>query len=206
MRDERSDGTTSATLLVRVRDPADERSWREFEGCYAELIRRYCRRRGLAAADIDDVSQMVWGDLAKGLRNFAYDPARGRFRAYLGKTVRSAISRYFSRNGPRVRALDSAVLASSEDDSDSADESWEKEWVDHHYRLAFQAIEGTFEVTSVTIFHRLVAGESAQRVASDLGMSVAAVNQAKHRIRVRMKELIAEQIREEDEPDATSKG
>jgi len=202
MPDHPSHGTTSASLLVRVRNPADQTTWREFEARYAELIRRYCRGRGLRAADIDDVSQMVWGDLAKGLRAFAYDPAKGRFRGYLGKTVRSVLSRHFRRNGMSPQALNSSVLASAPDESDGADERWDREWVDHHYRLAMETIAHSFEEQSVTAFRRLIAGEPTHLVASDLGVSVAAVNQAKHRIRVRMKELIAAQIREEDEPDS----
>lgn len=202
MHEHQGHETTSASLLVRVRDPADERAWREFEGRYAELIRRYCRRRGLVAADIDDVSQMVWTDLAQGLRNFVYDPAKGRFRGYLARIVRSAISRHFSRDAAGIQALDSGVLAMSPDDGDEADEFWEREWVDHHYRLALRTIERTFQEKSVTIFRRLLAGESTEAIATDFGMTVAAVNQAKHRIRARMKEIIAHQVREEDEPNS----
>jgi RNA polymerase sigma factor (sigma-70 family) len=193
--------TTSASLLLRVRDPADDRAWREFEARYSELIRRYSRRRGLSAADTDDVSQMVWSDLAKGLRNFCYDPKNGRFRSYLGKVVRSAIFRYFSRNVSNTSALDSAVLATSADDRDAADASWEKEWVDHHYRIAMETIEDTFEAKSVAIFRKLLGGDTTEQVAAEFNMTGAAVNQAKHRIRSRMKELIARQVREEDEPD-----
>ncbi len=202
MQEHSSHDTTSASLLVRVRDPADERSWREFENRYAELIRRYCRRRGLPSADIDDVSQMVWSDLAKGLRSFAYDPNRGRFRAYLGRIVKCAIARHFARYGPRGRSLGSDMVAMSENGNGAADEYWEKEWVDHHYRLAMSTLEQSYEPRSLAIFRRLIAGEPAHRVASDFGMSVGAINQAKHRIRSRMREIIAGQIREEDEPEA----
>lgn len=194
--------TTSKSLLWRVRDPADEQAWREFESRYSELIRRYCFQRGLTRADLDDVSQMVWSDLAKGLRNFTYDPAKGRFRVYLGRIVRSAISRHFSRYGPATQALDSNVQARLSDDSDAQDECWEKEWADHHYRLAMVTIERTFDERNVSIFRQLVAGEPTERVAAASGMTVGAVNQAKHRIRTRLKELIARQVREEDEPDA----
>ncbi len=201
LQGQESQNTTSASLLVRVRNPGDDRAWREFEGRYSDLIRRYSRRRGLNTADTDDVSQIVWSDLAKGLRNFSYDPRKGRFRSYLGRVVRSAIFRYFSRNASNTCSLDSAVLAISPDGSASADESWETEWVDHHYRIAMKTIEETFEEKSVAIFRKLLGGDSAEQVAADFNMTSAAVNQAKHRIRSRMKELIARQVREEDEPD-----
>ncbi len=193
--------TTSASLLVRVRDPADEHSWREFEARYGDLVLGYCRNRGLQPADAEDVRQAVWINLSKGLRNFEYDPARGRFRSYLGRAVRNAISRHFARYASADGALDTGVLASVPGGDSEADEVWEQEWVNHHYRLAIRTIESTFEVRSVSIFTRLLAGEKASDLAVEYGVSAAAINQVKHRIRERMKELIAAQIREEDDPE-----
>lgn len=199
--------TTCASLLVRVRDPADEGAWQEFERRYAELIRRYCRRRGLSPVDTDDVSQIVWMNLAQGLRKFEYDPSKGRFRAYLGRVVQNAIARHFSRYrqaAGRLAVFDE-VLQFSGDDGD-ADEQWEREWVDHHYRLAMKTIKETFACNTVTVFRRLAAGESTAQVAADLEMTEAAVNQAKHRIRERMRSLIARQVLEEDDPEAYGSG
>lgn len=194
-------GTTSASLLLRVRDLSDERSWHEFQERYGELILRYCRQRGLQQADSEDVRQQVWINLAKGMRNFAYDPSRGRFRHYLGCVARNAIARHVARYGSREYALDAGVLASASNGNGLGDEIWEQEWVDHHYRLAMQTVIATFEPRSVTLFNRLLAGEKAADLAKKLGMTPAAVNQVKHRIRERMKELIALQVLEEDDPE-----
>lgn len=193
--------TTCPSLLVRVRDSSDGASWREFEERYGQLIACYCRQRGLQAADIEDVRQAVWVNLAKGLRNFEYDPQRGRFRTYLGRVVKNAIAKYFARYGSPDRALDSGVLAAAPDDADCDTDAWEQEWVKHHYRLAMEGVEASFEPRSTTLFKRLLAGDRATDLATEHGMTAAAVNQVKHRIRTRMKELIALQIREEDEPD-----
>ena len=184
-----------------MRDPADDTSWREFEARYAGLIVGYCRKRGLQSADSDDVRQAVWINLAKGLRSFEYDPKRGRFRDYLGRVVRNAIAKHFARYGTPNRALDSVVLATTPDDAGSDTDAWEQEWVKHHYRLAMQTVEASFEPRSVMLFRRLLAGSTATDLASEYGMTPAAVNQVKHRIRRRMKELIEIQICEEDEPE-----
>ena len=50
---------TRASLLIRLRRPADEAAWREFDAAYSELIVRYCRRLGLQLADAEDVRQLV---------------------------------------------------------------------------------------------------------------------------------------------------
>lgn len=200
--DQRHHDSTNASLLVRVRDPANVDAWREFENRYAQLIRSYCRRRNLDPADSDDVSQLVWSKLAKGLRDFSYDPAKGKFRGYLYTVVRSAISRQFAhRQNDATWLAEHRDLANLVSEDGNHDDAWEREWTDHHFRLAFATIEQTFDSQSVAIFQRLLAGESADRIATDFTMTTAAVNQAKHRIRGRMKELIALQILEEDDPE-----
>jgi RNA polymerase sigma-70 factor (ECF subfamily) len=193
--------TTSASLLVRVRDPEDQAAWREFVARYAELILRYCRGRGLRPADCEDVRQLVLLNLANGLRHFEYDPKAGRFRNYLGRIVRNSISRHFVRKEPANAALDTNVLAKTPDDDDAQDQQWEEEWVNHHYRLAMQTIRETFEPRSVEVFNGLLAGDRTEVLASHHGLTRQAVHQVKHRIQTRMRELIARQIREEDEPD-----
>ncbi len=191
--------TTSPTLLARVRDASDQTSWREFEQRYSALIRRYCRRLGLKGADIDDAQQVALLHLARGLPSFEYDPARGRFRDYLGRVVRSAISRIFSRKNPVAGALplDEDLLP---DDAVETDDAWEREWASHHYRLAMETVRVQFEPRSLTIFDRLLAGESAAQIADSSGVNTQVVHQVKHRIKTRLQELIARQIQEEDEP------
>ena len=192
--------TTQPSLLSRVRNPADDIAWREFDAKYRELILRYCRARGLQTSDAEDVRQIAMTNLSKSLRSFEYKPARGRFRGYLGQVVRSAISRHFSRPDAPARALDTNVLVTVEaDDAGQADEVWEREWVRHHYRQAMQAVRDAFDPKSVQMFDRLLAGDGVSRLASDFQTTAQAVHKVKQRIRDRLKELIAEQIREEDD-------
>lgn len=195
--------TTQPSLLLRVRDPSDQQAWCEFEAKYGELILRYCRRHGLQPVDCEDVRQLVWLNLAKGLRSFEYEPARGRFRSYLGRVVQNAIARHFARPDRADRALDQSVLAIVAQGADADDPQWHQEWVDHHYRLAMAHVRTSFDPRSVEIFDRVLAGEAISAVAQTFNVSEQAVHKVKQRIKSRLQELIARQIREEDEPDAT---
>ena len=169
-----------------MRDPGSEAAWREFEGSYAELMRRYCRRRGLKTADIDDVGQMVWSKLAKGLREFNYDPSKEKFRGDLFRVVRNAITRQFAHQLDNVEwASHHEDPASLIRDSQSRDDEWEQEQVVHHFRLAMTTVEQTFDAKSIAIFGRFIAGDMAAEIASDFDITVAVVNQAKHRIRMK---------------------
>lgn len=155
-------------------------------------------------SDAEDVRQMVWIDLARGLRNFEYDSKRGRFRDYLGRVVRNAVSRFVRRRNPDNQQLGTTLLAVTPDNSDSLDEAWHDEWMSHHYRLAMETINKTFEENSVIVFQRLLGGDKSDAIAAELDMSQQAIYQIKFRIQQRMRELIARQIREEDGVEAVA--
>ncbi|MEM7202705.1 MAG: sigma-70 family RNA polymerase sigma factor [Planctomycetota bacterium] len=191
-----SGNTTRPTLLQRVRDPEDAEAWREFDERYRLLILRYCQRRGLQAADAEDVRQLVMMSMAQSLRGFRYAPERGRFRAYLGQTVRNAIprlqgaARHISHNAGDVE------LAAT--DAGDVDAVWEREWVQHHFRRAMHAAAASFEPQSIEVFEHLRAGESPAEVARGFGLTVSAVYKIRTRIRDHLRGTIAAQVREEE--------
>jgi RNA polymerase sigma factor (sigma-70 family) len=197
---------TQPSLLSRVRDPADQLAWRQFEAKYRELILRFCRRRGFQQADAEDVLQLVMMFLLQSLPKFVYDPKRGRFRDYLYQTVRSAISRLKgggARPKPPEGALDTTMMDMTPGEDESGAETlWNREWINHHYRMAMETVRQTFEPRSVEVFERSVRGESVAQLATAFGMSEQAVHKVRQRIRRRMEELIELQVRDEDAVDA----
>ena len=91
--------TTRASLLIRLRDPADREAWRLFVETYTPMIYGYCRRRGLQASDVADVTQDVMTEVMRSIREFSYQPERGRFRDWLGMIARRKLIRFFDREG-----------------------------------------------------------------------------------------------------------
>jgi RNA polymerase sigma-70 factor (ECF subfamily) len=194
--------TTSPSLLRRVRDPADRAAWREFDTKYGELIVRYCRGRGLQHADADDIRQMVMARLSRALRGFRYSPQRGKFRTYLGRIVRNEMIRAAGRpNVARTRVDIDVGAEQAVAPPDRTDELWERQWAHHHLRLAMRRLRQDYEPRSIEMFERLLAGETVQQVAASFGTTAQAVHKVKQRMRNRLKIMVAEQIREEDEPD-----
>lgn len=195
---------TRPSLLSRVRDPADHAAWAEFEVTYRDLLLRYCRRRGLSAADAEDVRQVVLLRLVRALPGFRYDPAVGRFHDWLYRVVRNAIADFRACPDPASRAVlgDSELERAGVDGAEPADPLWEQEWRDHHLRRAMAALRETCDERSVAAFARVMNGASLDEVASDFGMSYDAVQKSVRRMRKRLEERIAVQIREEDAPDA----
>lgn len=196
--------TTRSSLLTRVRDPADEGAWREFDERYRDLILRYCRGRGLQPTDAEDVRQMVMMSLARSMRDFRYRREVGRFRSYLGCIVRNAISKFVScpTGVPRQLPLDDLDLLPDRQD-EVADSRWEQEWMGHHFRHAMRKAKKAFDPQSLLIFEQLLAGGSPAALAASYGVSPAAIYKIKHRVRDHLQSLIAEQISEEDQPKGT---
>ena len=197
---------TRSSLFSRLRANQDG-AWRDFEDRYREMMLRFCRRRGLQHFDAEDVVQRVMADLLKSLPQFVYDRQRGRFRDYLYRCVRNALSNWAQQAARRPEQLRSGMVHALQEDSRNGrpgrdDEvAWEEEWVAHHYRVAMDTIRKTFEPRSVEIFDRSVAGATIPELAAVFTMTEEAVRKVRERIRDRMEELIAEQVREEDEFD-----
>lgn len=197
-----SNDLTRRSLLLRVRDAADADAWSEFEVRYRDLIFRYARARGLQPADADDVCQAVMAKLCRSLRAFEYDPRKGRFRTYLHRAVRNEIAEQFARPNRLPGAVQPVDAAAGRIDThDESDAQWEREWENHHLRLAMVSVRASFDPASVSVFERLLAGDSPEAVAERFGTTQPAVHKIKQRIRNRISELIARQIAEEDDPE-----
>src|SRR5438552_3205642 len=83
---------TRTSLLYRVRNQADEESWREFVALYEPLLLSYVRKRGLSQVDARDVVQDIFIQLLRILPTFTLDHSRGRFRTWLWQVVMNGIA------------------------------------------------------------------------------------------------------------------
>ena len=191
--------TTSPSLLSRVRDSGDAAAWREFDARYGDLIVRFCCRSGVQHPDAEDIRQVVMVKLAKALRSFHYRRERGRFRTYLGRVVRNEVARHFSRPNRSKPEVDMGVVEAPR--CALTDEQWEREWIHHHLRVAMRPIRQAFDPRSVEVFERLLGGDTVEGIAEYFGMTTQAVHKVKQRIRARLRQIVAAQIRDEDEPD-----
>jgi len=200
--------TTRPSLLVRIRDGGDDEAWREFDARYHDLILRYCVRRRLQVTDAEDVRQTVMIQLHRGLPGFRYDPDKGRFRDYLGVCVRNALSEHFRRQNPDDRTLgapgrtDGPAPGEPEEPAGQGEleAAWEREWVQHHYRLALHEVRRTCDAKSVAVFERLLQGDGIDRIRREFGLEANAIYKIKQRMRDRLRELIARQLTDEQLP------
>lgn len=181
---------TRPSLLLRLRDPADRASWGAFAGVYGPLVKGYCRHHGLQDADADDVSQEVLLRVARAIGSFEYDPARGRFRDWLGAVARNAVRRAANRDRTAARGtgaddrpeLDGAATA-------EPDPEWVARYQAGLLAAACDRARPHFEPHTWAAFERVWRDRvSAAEVAAELGLPIHAVYVAKSRVVKRLRD------------------
>lgn len=177
--------TTSDALLRELSARPDSPRAEEFARLYGPVLRRFAAqsrvgRRPLQPADRDDLMQEALLAVRRALPSFRYDPARGRFRAYLRRVVRNLVLRR-----QEARERDAALVAdlaagSGADAPDEADALRFRAWT---LALARVLDSGRFAPNTAAAFRRFaVEGASAEAVGAEFGMKPNAVYQLKNRV------------------------
>lgn len=191
---------TRRSLLEQVRDLDDQRAWEAFDERYRELILRYCRRRGVDPTDAEDVRQIVMMKLARSMPRFEYRPEVGRFREYLGRLVANAIYNRWRRRGSDELAH-AAGPEELDGVADELDDAWDREWMLHHYRHAFERVKESFEPRTLAVFRGVLDGRSTDELAREHSMRRDAIYKLKQRVRDRLREAVELQLQEEEFPE-----
>ena len=186
---------TRASLLVRVRDPADQAAWHEFVEIYWPVIHRLARRKGLQEADADDLAQQVLMSVARSIEQRPHDAARARFRTWLDKIVRNAALNALSRTKPDRAAggeAHSEVVhnaASREPDSELLRLELRREI----FRWAARQIEKEFQPDTWQAFWRTaIEDRTCEDVAHELNKGVGSIYAARSRVMKRLQEKVTE--------------
>ncbi len=196
MNDSSSEHTesTSITLLkgVRAHDPE---AWSRLSRLYAPEVYRWVRQVGLQDSDASDIAQNVFLAVANNIDKFRRDRANDSFRGWLWTITRNKIRDFHRQRGERPPAQGGTV-AHQHMQRIAADIPPDDETVDSRTatairlsRRALEIIKAEFEEQTWKIFCWItIDGRSATEIAEELGMSKAAVRQAKYRVAKRLRQ------------------
>jgi len=181
---------TRSSLLVRLRDN-EESAWREFFTLYTQVVFRYALRCGLQASDAEDITQEVLIGVAGSIRNFEYQPEKGRFRNWLSVIVRRRLARFWNS------AQCCGQLPEETVDDRQMDPIWQDEFQATILAAAMQNVQPRFADITWQIFESTWKNdESASHVAERLKVPIEVVYNAKSRV---LKQLESEVLRISDD-------
>ena len=183
--------TTRKSLLLAI-GRGDEVSWEEFYRTYRPLI-VFCAGGRIAPSEIDDLIQTVMLKVFRSGDRFRYDPAKGKFRDYLGRIVNNAIVDML-----RKRRSAAAAEIPLEDDAFAA--AWQTEWSRHVFEQAVAELRcrvspPTFQAFDLYVLQK----QPPAKVAAFLGLDIARVYKAKLRCLGILRRIVAEIRRREGE-------
>jgi RNA polymerase sigma factor (sigma-70 family) len=184
---------TRKSLLGRLKNWEDNQSWREFFDTYWRLIYNFAVQRGLSHEEAQEVVQETVVAVAKSIGKFEYDPKLCAFKTWLLTATRSKIANQFAKRarhpvaaGPVENNPDHTPLLErvSDDQQESLwERAWEEDWQKNLMDAAIQRVKRSVPIEHYQMFDLFVLKNwPAKEVAKTLGVTIAHVYVAKHRI------------------------
>ncbi len=192
---------TRKSLIARLENWEDQRTWDEFYQTYWRLIYSVGLKAGLRSEEAFDVVQETILSIAKQSKKRLYDPEQGSFKTWLMNMTRWRINDQF-----RKRKKDTAMAGGEWDNErktdvidrfedpkgDLLERMWDVEWKKNLADAALAGVKAQVSPKQYQIFDYYVVKQwEAKKVQSHLGVSIAQVYLAKHRVGAVLKREMA---------------
>jgi RNA polymerase sigma-70 factor (ECF subfamily) len=195
-------GSTSATLLGHLRDLSDAWAWQEFEARYRPRVLAWCMRKGLQAADAEDVTQDVLLRVTRALPRYDYLPG-SNFSGWLYRIWHNAWVDFVTDRTPGGRGTGDTSLHEQLQHVAAGDLAAElrAEFERELFHEALARVQPRVSPRDWSIFTDLVfAGQPAAAVAAAQRMTLAAVGVVKFRVQQKLKAEIAQLEGDDSKP------
>ena len=192
---------TRATLLLRLKDWRDQKSWQEFFDTYWKLIYGVAIKGGLSPTEAQDVVQETLLSVAKQMPDFNYDPAIGSFKAWLLNLTRWRMTDHWRK---RKNRFEHEPLPDHSDTSthpvnhlvdpasDHLNSIWDAEWEKNRLDAALSRVKRRLDPVKYQIFDFYANQHwEPERIAKTFNVSVDQVYLAKHRVT----EMLADEVK-----------
>ena len=179
---------TRETLLLKVKDRSDEKSWEDFVHYYKSFIFTICKKMNVNYHDSEEISQKVLLKLWKKLPEFKYKKG-GRFRGWLCLITGNAVKDFYRKENSlsnKAQAVKESPIASmKQTEQPEINRMMLVEWEKHISSLALESLEQIFTDKVLNIFMDFNNGQSAEELSQKYDLSINTVY--KHCQRVRSK-------------------
>ncbi len=191
---------TRKTILKKLRmTQTDQDAWDEFYEIYWKLVHSVALKAGLSHADAQEVVQNTFIKVAKNIRNFEYDPGKGKFRNWLCLIARQQAANLFRKSGPGKDVSDTEIQRLP-DKTNDWDAIWNKEEEKHLLAIVLAQVKTKVKPKQFQIFYaHCIKGLGAKEVTELQDVSANEVYLAKHRIMPIFEDELKQVKQDEDE-------
>lgn len=190
---------TRASLILRLKNWDDQKSWQEFFDTYSKLIFDIATKGGLTKTEAQDVLQEIMLGVAKNITEFNYDPNKGSFKGWLLKLTRWRMvdqirkrKKMFEHEALPNDATDTHPLNNLVDPaSDQLEVIWNAEWEKKVLAAALAKVKRKLDPVKYQIFDFYVNKNwEPEKVAEAFQVSIEQVYQAKFLVTQMLKDAV----------------
>ncbi len=182
---------TRQSLLVRLKDADDHKSWQDFLNTYGPFIYGVAIKSGLTMVEAQEVVQETVICVSKKMPEFTYDPKVGAFKGWLMRLTHWRI-----KDQLRKRQRDAALIHSAETSTattlierlpdpkgNELEQVWDEEWQTHVLDTALSRVKRKVSPKQYQIFDLCAIKRwPLQKVAQHLNVNIAQIYLARHRV------------------------
>ena len=182
---------TRETLLAKLKNQHDDKSWEEFFYFYKNYIYAICRRMNLTHHDAEEQVQKVLMVVWRKLPDFEYDRKR-TFRGWLSQVTHNHVLDFYRHTNRQNNKVKNATENTTSDQFLIADIDLiaEEEWKAYIATMALDNIRSKFSESVIDIFVRLSEGQSRTSVAEEFALPPNTISVYKNRVMAMMRKEI----------------
>lgn len=184
---------TRSSLVHKLKDWSDQKSWQTFFDTYWKLIYTVAMRNGLSDAEANDAAQETIVAVAKAVKNFEYDRSKGNFRGWLMRWASWKIKDQFRKRSHWQHTVGPTQETEGEDRTSLPDripdpqdgfaKLWQEEWEENLREAVMSRVRTKVPAKQYQIFDcYILKGWPVDQVAMTLGVSRASVYLARTRV------------------------
>ncbi len=189
---ERNELLTRRTLVDRLKDLDDQRSWQDFFDTYWRLIYGTARKAGLTESEAEEVVQETVITMARKMNDFQYDPQRCTFKGWLLRLTRFRILDQLRKRTPaavqhsgwdRTGTGTATVERVPDPKGEELEKVWDEEWTKNVFQAAMDRVKRKVNPIHFQMFYlNVVEKVGIREIARTMRASAATVYMAKSRV------------------------
>lgn len=176
---------TRYTLIMRLQSQHNDDAWKTFTSIYESYIFNVLIRAGASHEDAIDLRQDILIKLWKKLPELDFQPGKTKFRTWLYRVTHNALYTHFSSQKSEKSRVNRYFCEKhdTQEESQPLQEMMDNEWRSYLTKQAFTNIHNTSNPKHLEVFTRMLNGEPASQLATEMQLNENTIYRIKNRIR-----------------------